>query len=274
MQVARLATAQHGVVTRAQLEAAGIGRGAIAHRVKAGQLHRLHRGVYALGHTALPALAREQAALLACGPEAVLSHATAAALWNIWSPPDDVHITVPRRTTRRHQGVTIHRPLELSATDVRTRNDLPLTAPARTILDLAPHLSAIDTERLVAEAQVQRLVPKNDPRLQALLGDDQPRLTRSEAERRLLQLIDRAHLPRPRTNHRVAGYEVDAVWPDKRLAVEVDGFAFHRTRWAFERDRRKDLALRRAGYATIRLSWRQIDQEPEAVVAAIASACT
>ena len=148
-------------------------------------------------------------------------------------------------------------------------NGLTLTTPARTLHDLAPVLSRADLERAAEEAVIRGLVTaKEVPRRCAVFSE--PGLTRSEAERRLQRLIRAAKLPRPVTNVKVAGWEVDVFWPAARLVVEVDGYAYHGNRAAFERDRRKDATLTAAGYTVIRVTWRQIKEEPLAVVALIA----
>ena len=260
--VAELAERQHGVVTTQQLVACGVSRGAIARRVKNGRLHNVHRGVYVVGHMALAPLAKERAALLACGRGAVLSHWSAAALWGFGEADDRVHVTVPGRQVRPRPGIEVHR-TTTDARDVRTRSSLPLTAPDRTVLDLRGRMSATAFERLVAEGIAMRLVSRG------LLGED-AQVTRSEAERALLRLVKKAGIEHPQTNQRVAGHEVDAVWRDHGVIAEVDGFAFHGHRLAFERDRRKDRALLREGWTVLRITWRQLRDEPEAVVADLA----
>ena len=286
--VARIAAAQRGIATTAQLLAAGLGRGAIEHRVRTGRLHRRHVGVFAVGHTAPPPLAAETAALLACGPDAVLSHRSAGSLWGLTAAPADgrVDVTVPGRHVRR-AGIRAHRASVVASRDVRVRDGLRVTAPARTLLDAAEDLSAGDLERAVAEAFVRRLVSRRE--LTALLArspgrrgsrplgamlarEGGPALTRSEAERRLLALVRAGGLPAPEVNVRLCGFEVDFLWRRERLAVEVDGYAFHSTRAAFERDRRKDGVLADAGFAVRRFTWRGLVDEPERVLVALARA--
>jgi very-short-patch-repair endonuclease len=158
-----------------------------------------------------------------------------------------------------------------------------VSTPARTLLDLATVTSADDLARAVEEARVLRLV--TDAGLRALLARHprragtrallhalagEPRMTRSEAERRLLALIRRAGLPLPETNVRVLGDEVDVLWRRQRLVVEIDGFGVHGTRAAFERDRARDARMMAAGYRVLRVTWRQLEDEPEKVVALLA----
>jgi very-short-patch-repair endonuclease len=273
-----VARTQDGAVSAAQLAAAGFSRRAIQHRLATGVLTRVHRGVYLLGAVRGPWFA-EHAALLACGARAVLSHWTALALWGLAERPAQVHVTRPA-TGHAPAGVRVHRG---TIEDVRRRHGLPVTSPARALLDVASSMPAVDLARLVEEAQVQRLVTRAEladarhrhgtAALRAVLQrDDQPSLTRSEAERRLLALIRAARLPAPVTNARVGRFEVDMLWRQERLVVEVDGFAFHGSRSAFERDRRRDAQLLALGYRVLRITWRQLVEEPEAVIAALAAA--
>jgi very-short-patch-repair endonuclease len=263
--IAALAARQCGVVTTSQLAAAGIGRRSVAHRVAHGRLTQLHRGVYRVGPIDAP-YGREMAAVLATG--GALSHHSAAAVWGFRPPHEgDVHITATGRTRR---GVRVHRSASLKAA---VHLGLPLTTPTRTLHDLAPLLPQHDLDRAVEEAVIRGLAKPSElgtrPALRrATIAE--PRLTRSEAERRLLKLIAAARLERPVTNVRVNGWEVDAFWPRHRLVVEVDGYAYHGNRAAFERDRRKDAALTAAGYRVVRITWRQIADEPHGTVAVLA----
>jgi very-short-patch-repair endonuclease len=209
------------------------------------------------------------AAVMATG--GVLSHHSAAAIWGFRPPHDgEVHVAISGRTARSRRGVKVHRSASLNAA---VHNGLPLTTPARTLHDLAPHLHPHDLARAVEEAVIRGLTTPEELTTRPALRRAtvlEPQLTRSEAERRLRTLIRAARLPRPQTNTHVAGWEVDAVWPEHRLVVEVDGFAYHGNRAAFERDRRKDAALVAAGYRVIRITWRQLVEEPHAVVALLA----
>jgi very-short-patch-repair endonuclease len=263
--IASLAARQCGVVTTAQLAAAGIGERAIAHRVATRWLTRLHRGVYRVGPVPGP-YAREMAAVLATS--GALSHHTAAAVWGFRPPHDgDVHITA---TTRSRHGIRVHRSHSFNAA---VHLGLPLTTAARTLHDLGPLLPQHDLDRAVEEALIRGLATPGELRTRPALRRAaivEPRLTRSEAERRLLRLIRAAKLPPPQTNAHVAGWEVDVLWPRHRLVVEVDGYAYHGNRAAFERDRRKDASLVAAGYRVVRITWRQIVDEPHAVVALLA----
>lgn len=291
-RVARLASRQGGAISRRQLRELGLGRGAIEHRLLTGSLHRRHRGVYVVGHRAKPPLQEEFAALLACPPGSLVSHHAAAALAGFRPPAvPPIDVTVVRGDRRRHPGIRIHSTAEaLSPNDVRDREALRVTAPARTLLDLAAVLDERELRWTLEEARVRRLVTaaslrsvierhpghRGVGRLRAAVGaaTGGPRLTRSEAERRLVDLLAAAGLPAAELNTRVAGHEVDALWRAERLIVEVDGYAFHSGRTAFERDRRRDAELQAAGFRVTRLTWRQITEEPLAVAALIARLLT
>ena len=289
--IAAIADEQYGVVSYAQLIDAGIGPSAIHTRVRRHQLHRLHRGVYAVGHTALVPLAREMAALLACGRCAVISHLSAGVLWRILellegaAPPVDV--TVPRGAARARPGLTVHRTRDLGRDEVRMMQGIALTSPARTLLDLAEVLTGRELEaaygeaivrRLTSEAALRRLIGARPGRrgaapLQSLLDRQAgPSLTRSQAEERFLALVRQAGFPHPEVNVRLGGHLVDFLWRDERLVVEVDGYRFHSSRAAFERDRLRDAALEEAGLWVIRVTWRQLTEQPYALVARLARA--
>jgi very-short-patch-repair endonuclease len=266
---------------------AGLKHSAIGRRFENGALHRWHRGVYLVGHQALPRFARERAALLACGDGAVVSHSSAAVLWRMApeSPISDVHVTVIGRKCRSRSGLRAHRMKTLDPRDLRWIDGLPVTSPARTLLDLAA-IRYPDLERAFADAHAQRLIKPGElvaaieragPRrgvraLRALISDNETGFTRSKAERLLRRLIRQANLPEPRFNVPFRQYELDAVWPEHRIVLEVDGYNYHGHRAQFESDRRKDMALMAAGYRVIRVTWRQLCNEPLAVVAVIATA--
>jgi very-short-patch-repair endonuclease len=289
--VARLAGTQHGVVTRKQLLELGWSRDAVENRLKAGRLHALHRGVYLLGHAAPPPHAREMAALLACGPGAVISHHSAAYVLELLPSPADlrvIDVTVGARHRGSRPRIRLHRPAHaLDPRDISAMHRIPITKPARTLVDLAGSAESRDVERALAQAFARRMVnraaldatltragrARGVARLRRLLDrDGEPALTRSEAEDRLLDLVRRARLPYPAVNVRVSRFEVDFLWRAQRLVVEVDGFQFHSSRSAFERDRARDAELHAHGFRVMRLTWRRIAEEPEATVALLAQA--
>lgn len=266
---------------------AGLHRSSLARRVRAGRLHPVLPQVFAVGHTALPIGGREAAALLWRGPWSALSHESAAWVLGLVPAPELVHVSGTVGRTASRNDVVVHRVASLSADDVRVSNGLRVTRPARTLLDLAATTEPRQLDRLVAEARLRRLVDEHalrkvvsrhprrrgGARLLALLdAEREPAMTRSEAERRFRDLMRRSGMPMPLANARVAGFEVDALWADERVIVEVDGFAFHRSRQAFERDRLKAGALEARGFRVLRVSWRQIVEAPETVVASVATA--
>lgn len=273
------------MVSHAQLLAIGITQRSIERRLGAGRLHRVHRGVYRVGHTADAPLARAAAAVLACGSDSVLSHRSAGAIWGILDRvPRDVDVTVVGRDCGRKPGIRHRRVARLEAIDVDVRSRLPITAPARTVLDLGSVLEWRAFRRAVNEALVGKLVRENDlrlvlgryrgarggPQLRRLLADGRgPSLTRSEAERRLLDLLAVHGMSVPETNVRLGRYEVDFLWRAERMVVEVDGYAFHSTRRSFERDRLRDAELQAQGFAVVRVTWRQIVETPAAAVGRI-----
>jgi very-short-patch-repair endonuclease len=284
--VAGLATLQHGVVTRAQLLAVGLGAGAIHHRVEAFHLHRVYRGVYLVGHTAPTPLARETAALLACGRYGVLSHLASGCIWDFsQDDPKAIDVTVTAGGRRSRKGIRIHHS-PLTAADVTVRRRLPLTTPERTLVDLAHRMPQAFMERAVEDARRRRLITRKSlsaaleragrrpgaAALRALVRrEGGPAFTRSEAEVRLVALIRRAGLPPPEHNVQMAGHEVDLLWREEALVVEIDGYAYHSGRAAFERDRARDADLMAAGLRVLRITWRQLTDEPERVVALVAS---
>jgi very-short-patch-repair endonuclease len=286
-EVARIASSQQGLVTTEQLSEAGFGRSQITRRVRGEWLVRRHVGVYQLGVFAGP-VAEERAALLACGSRAVLSHWTAAWVFELCRRVvGPIHVTFAEGLAGRRPGIRAHRSSTLPDCDVVVKHGLRVTTPARTLLDLAASTPRAELERLTEEAQVQRLASPAEmlavvergagrpgvAKLRAVLDFiDEPLFTRSEAEKRLRALCRSSGLPMPRMNVQRAGWEVDAVWDTQRLVVEVDGYGFHSTRARFERDRRKDADLMLAGYRVLRITWRRLTREPEQVIALLAAA--
>ncbi len=284
--IAASAVRQHGVVSRAQLVALGIGRGAIELRVRRGRLHVVHRGVYAVGHPLLTVEGRWMAAVLASGPSAVLSHRSAAMLWGIRATDRAaIEVTAPA-CGRGRPGLQRHR-LALSVDEVTVHKGISVTTVPRTLLDLASVLDARQLKRAVNEADVLRLggalslqdLVERYPgrpgiaRARALLAQRSigATITRRELEKRFQELIAGTDLPRPQTNAWIeAGrrsFEVDCLWRAQQLALELDGRATHHTLAAFEADRARDRALQVAGWRTIRITWRQLREEPAAVAA-------
>jgi hypothetical protein len=285
--IARIAEGQYGVVSRAQLLGAGIGPDAVDFRLRAGRLHRLHRGVYAVGHRCLSREGRWMAAVLACGARAVLSHTTAASLWGLRGTNEArSHVTVATTAgLSQREGIVVHRSRGLRPLDVTRRSGIAVTTVARTLLDLAGRLPSGPLERAVEQALVLRLFDlvalhetlgaHPNRRGVASLGeivarvDDEPSLTRSDAEALFLDLCDTLGIERPEVNSRVEDLEVDFAWRARRVVVEIDGHRSHGTRAAFERDRARDARLTVAGYRVVRFTYRQLVREPAAVAAIV-----
>lgn len=284
--VQRIAAGQHGVVTRSQLLSADISEFVIEHRIERGRLMRVHRGVYRVVPQLSP-WGRWMAACLACGPGTVVSHGTAAALWDLLPgpPQKSVDVTVIGRRCR-HPGIRAHRTSTLGPGETTRRAGVPVTTVARTVLDLAARGPTRTAERSLARALDQGLTSRTAVaalterypgrvgvrRVRTLLADGTPCLTRSEAEERFLALVRSARLDPPTTNTQVGGFEVDFYWRNERLAVEIDGLAFHGSAPAFERDRWRDQVLAARGVAVVRVTWRQLVEEPTAVAVRIAQA--
>jgi very-short-patch-repair endonuclease len=282
----RLARAQHGVVTSAQLKALGFTGHAIDHRVATGRLHPVHRGVYAVGRRELNRHGRWMAAVRGCGSGAVLSHGSAAALWGFgFERRGTIDVTVPFSHPRRRSGVLVHRRPKLQGRDVTVRDGIPVTTVVRTLIDLATRLASGALERAVNEADRLDLI---DPEallaalasypgqhgvgpLKAMLGERTFRLTDSELERRFLPLAARAGLPAPLTHQRLNGFEVDFYWPDLRLVVETDGLRYHRTPAQQARDRVRDQTHTAAGLTPLRFTHAQVAFEPRRVEAVLRS---
>jgi very-short-patch-repair endonuclease len=283
--VAELAERQHGVVASRQLYSLGFSEGQLRSRVDAGWLHPVHRSVYAVGHSGLTQEGRWMAAVLACGSGAVLSHTDAAALWSIRStaPSGPIDVTLRTRAGRRRRtGIRVHRPRRLSNDELATCREIPCTAPARTILDLATVLDNRRLERAIDEADRLRLIVADDliellrrhrghpgaRPLRGLLARHRvgSTLTRSELEERFLALCKQRHLPQPEVNVPLLDYVVDFLWRDAKLVVEVDGHASHRTPRAFQADRDRDGRLAVAGYRVVRFTWFDVTRRPAVVV--------
>lgn len=284
-EIARIAARQDNVITGDQLRAAGLGRGAITHRVKAGAMQRLHTGVYLLGAAPPIPMARARAAILACGADAVVSHRSAACLLGLLPEiGSEVDVTVAGRNPGQRPGIRRHRVAQLPRQDVRTMRGLRISSVARSICDLAATESARDTEQAFQEALYRDIVTdtalkavlerepnrRGAPVIRSLIQD--PRLTRSERERRLLKLIDQAQLPKPLTNAPINGYKADIYWPQHNLVVEFDGWRAHGHRHAFESNRKRDQILVAAGIRVMRITDRQLENEPIAVTVRIARA--
>lgn len=283
---AGLASRQKGVVSRPQLLVAGIAASVITRLIGEGFLHPVHRGVYAVGHVALPQFGHEQAALLAYGDGAVLSGASALYLWGILaSALSEVDVTVGERHCRKRNGIRLHRGGGLEPREVRTRHGLSVVFPARALIEYAADATPDLLGDAVAEARGKSLIREGEleaavkragnhrgaAQMRAFLREEAgPAITRSRAERRFRKLLRDARLPQPKVNVRRTGYEADFLWEAEKVVLEVDGWEFHGHRRAFENDRKKDMILSDAGYHVIRITWRHFTEETLALIAHIA----
>lgn len=274
-QIRRLAESQHGHVTRAQLLGFGLGRTAIHHRVRTGRLIPIHAGVYGVGQRPATPVARAAAAVLACGDSAVLSHGSAAALWGLrrgWTQPLEVTVTRDRNRPNIH----VHRSRTLGPRDVRRHLGIRVTSPARTVLDIAPRLTAPALRRTVNDArlsghlklgELDELVERHPrhPGARAIrqLLTDSWAPTRSVFEDEFVGFARRFGLPMPEINVRVAGYEVDALFRAEGVIVELDGYQYHSDQGSFERDRERDAATLAAGRLTVRVTWARLTRQAE-----------
>jgi very-short-patch-repair endonuclease len=279
--IAKIAERQHGVISIAQARSAGVSDDAMRARVQAGRMHRLHQGVYAVGHEALSPEGRWIAAVLAVGRRpmrgnsvldywgAAVSHRSAAFLWGLLpvaDGPADVVVSGDAGKGRRH-GIRVHRSQSLVSTHVILRRGIPVTTPARTIADLRRALSvgwpgsvsARDLRKAIRQASVIGLP----------IGDEGGDRTRGDLERDFLRLCRRHRLPQPEVNVRIGPYLVDFFWRDRRFVVETDSYLHHRGRAAFQDDRGRDLELVRRGYEVLRLSERQLEAESEQAAAVL-----
>src|SRR4051794_21995068 len=262
--VARIAGRQHGVISVAQLLAAGLSHRAIQVRIRAGRLHRVHRGVYAVGHKNLTFQGWWMAAVLACGEGAVLSHLSAAMHWGLLKTRRaPVDVTVPTTGGRqRRKGIRVHRSTRLTPRAVTIRRGIPTTTPARTILDLRRVVDRATLEAAIARAEIEHLHIEDLP---GLLHEP----TRSELERRFLRLCKRHGLSKPEVNVRIGPYEVDFLWREHMVIVETDGYATHGGRSAFNGDRTRDARLRMMGYSVQRFGYQHVMHEAAFVAGAV-----
>ena len=234
--VAKGAARQHGVASFEQLLRAGLGRATITRRIREGWLHRIHRGVYAVGTGNLTREGYFMAAVLAV-PGSVLSRASAAALHQL-SPtcPPIVHLTVRGSGGRsKRRGVVVHRSTTLTPADTTIHRGIPVTTVARTLADLG-------------------------------WG---PEPTKSELERAFLKLCRKHGIPKPEVNQKIGSYTVDFLWRDQRLVVDTDGWRYHASRAAFEADRARDVQLQRWGFTVLRFTYRQVTSAPTVVAASL-----
>lgn len=258
---------------------------AVAHRIRAGRLHPLRRGVYAVGRPDVGQHGRWMAAVLSCGPAALLSHRSAAVLWGLAKPSleAEIEVVVPRTAVRRRLGIRVHRRVDLGPEHRREVSGIPLTDPISTLVDLAScvvewrveqAINAADRLDLVDSETLRATVPMLPPRpgmarLRRLLGLDA--LTDTGLERKFLGLVGAAGLPQPEAQAWVNGYRVDFYWPDIGLVVEADGWRYHRTAGEQATDHRRDQTHAKDGLTTLRFAESQIRFESRRVTATLSA---
>lgn len=280
-ELAALASRQHGVVSIRQLRSIGYSHSSVEKAVAGGRLHRLHHGVYAVGHTNLSLLGRCLAGVLAAGPASLLSHYSAGWLLGLTSTrPIPVHVTTPV-PRRRRDGIRIHHSRTLLGADRGLERGIPVTSVARTALDLAAGVRFRTLRRLIRRSEDLEVFDLDDfrsviarnrghrgrlPLQRALAIYEPPRFTRSELEREFLAWVEGAKLPQPVTAFNVGGYELDVYWPELRFAVELDVYATHGSHEPFEEDRRRDEDLKLAGIEVVRITGRRLEREPRQVI--------
>jgi hypothetical protein len=274
-EILLLAGRQHGHVTRKQLLGLGLGRGAISGRLASGQYTAVHAGVYCIGPRRIDPVSRAAAAVLACGHGAVLSHMSAASLWDFvprWSFP----LEVTARGERDRPGITAHRCPSLQPRDITHQRGVPTTTRARTVLDLAPRLTNKQLTRLVNDALRERHlrpaalqdVLDRNPRhpgtkLLTPFIDDPRNPTDSPLEDDFLAFVNKYDLPMPQTNIYLHGRNIDVFYPEANLIVELDGRKYHTDPTAFENDRNRDAENLKHGLSTIRITTIRLEQTPD-----------
>jgi very-short-patch-repair endonuclease len=285
--IAQVAEEQHGVISLAQLGMMGLTTPAVQQRAETGRLHRVYQGVYAVGYPLLERKGHWMAAVLACGPEAVLSHRSAAALWGLGSwGRAKIDVTAAGRRGRSPSGIDSHRHDHLRHQDKTVVQGIPCTTVARTLLDLAGVVRIGELRNAIAQAEILRVFDltsrrvvigrsrgrRGVARLRLAIDEHDPGSERANPglERTFLAICRRANLPAPQVNVPVdlpdRQIVADFLWRDRRLIVETDDRRSHQTASAFERDRRRDQQLTLAGWRVIRCTWRQVTDEPEALM--------
>jgi predicted transcriptional regulator of viral defense system len=288
--IAGWAERQHALITLPQLQSLGLGRTGVAKRASNGRLHRVHRGVYAVGHPNLTQRGHWMAAVLACGHRALLSHRSVAGLHGIRQDNRaKTDVTVPRSSARSRPTIDVHTSLTLEPSDITTVDGIPCTTVARTLVDLGDVVSRREVERAVDRAEMLRVfdgravleaLERAGPRrgagiLRAVLAEyEQPTLTRRQLEELFLALCRTASLPSPAVNAWITlddgiAYKADFLWRKHKLIAETDGRDVHTTRKAFEHDRLRDQRLTLAGFNVVRFTWRQVVNDPRRVAGAL-----
>ena len=285
--IARIAARQHGVITTRQLATVGLGRPAITERVGSGRLHRIHRGVYAVGHRGLSWHERWMAAVLACGEGAALSHGSAASLWGLLKPIEGpIHVSIPSTSGRKaRRGIHVHRAPSLRTSSPTEPSPSPSCSPGRggrrgrLLVTHRDNISVTTVPRTIEDLRgsslpeylVRRAIRQAELKGYRLEGIETDR-TRSDLETAFLALFRHHRIPPPKVNPKLGRYEVDFLWRSQRLIVEADTWTYHRGSISFEEDHARDLYLRQRGYAIHRFTDKQLETEPERIAADIRGA--
>jgi very-short-patch-repair endonuclease len=258
--IARIAASQQGVITTHQLIASGLSKSGIWDWVRQGRLHRIHRGVYAVGHPGLSIEGEWMAAVLAYGDSAVLSHRSAAMLWRMLERRRvPVHVSIATRNGRKSRdGIVLHRPLTLLPSQTTSELNIPVTRPARTLADLRRVGPEWEYRRALRQAEFLRLPIGRLPEADG---------TRSGLEARFLRFCRRHRLPEPEPNATLGPFTVDFRWRAERVVVETDSYRTHGGQVAFEEDRERDMWLVANGYAIARVTDSRLDRDPAALAA-------
>jgi very-short-patch-repair endonuclease len=283
-----VAATQRNLITTWQLRALKISKAGISRRVDNGRLHHRHRGVYVVGTGLLLPGARELSAVLAYGPKALLSHLSLGVLFGVLEEAGrDVDVTVPGSGRRDQEGIRAHRSVCLAPQDIGTYDGIPVTSPARMLLDIATLLPRRDLAWAYNEALVQDLTTPEEVAallkgttghtaaraLRAIVERDaDPKQTKERLARLTLEALRRGRVHEPLTEQRLHGWSTDFHWPGHGLVLEADGFKFHKGPEAWRRDRRKDAELEAAGLRVLRTDWEEVTERPESLVARVVRA--
>lgn len=286
--VTRIASGQRNLISAAQLTECGLGKDAVARRVRAGWLRLRFRGVYSVGLGELAPLALEQAALMSCGEGSFISHRSAAFVWGMRrTPPPRVEVSVVGRGCHARKGVRVHRIKAIDRREVKREKGLWVSSPARVVLEVAAVgtrdelIDVIDAGlalRRFTSGDLKLVLERNRRcrgagRLADILADDTAvAITRSRAEKALLRLIREAGLPLPETNVPFGRFEADFVWREQRVIVELDSPTYHSGPGVFQRDREKGLVFSSAGFEVLRLTRHHVIYQPTRVLVIVAQA--
>jgi very-short-patch-repair endonuclease len=256
-----------GLITHQELQTAGLSPSTITARCRHGRLIRAFHGVYFIGHAEIAPIARAEAAVMACGERSVLSHDSAAALYGLRKWPRVPEISSPLRRDRK--GIRSHRTTTLTRRDVTIRDGIPVTSVARTTADIEPRLTDTQLIRLIHEARRNRDLP-NDELARLCAGcpragdvyDSEEAPSRSVFQHEFKSFLVRWDLPIPEFEALWHGFEVDALYEDHKLIIELDGYRDHSQPDRFEADRLRDALAIELRFDTLRITWKRVKRKP------------